>query len=91
MGFPAYKIGQTPYLAEGRIASLYPQKGVKKCEITAQIREGNSGGPVVDAELRLVGIAVEGAEKSGGNNAVVLASEIFNLLGQSQVLVSGTG
>ena len=80
IGFPAYKIGQSPYLADGKVAAIYTQSGVKKFEIDILIRERNSGGPVLNSNLDVIGIAAEGAERSGGNNAVIRACEIGNSL-----------
>lgn len=78
VGYPAYKVGQmTPYWADAQIASFYRQHNVEKFEITTQIREGNSGGPVVNESFRVVGIAVEGAEKGAGNNAAVQLHELY--------------
>ncbi len=76
-GFPAYKIGQSPYWVDGKVASTYAQSGVEKFEIDIVIREGNSGGPVLNSNFEVVGIAAEGAEKSGGNNAVIKIGELF--------------
>lgn len=84
IGFPSYKIGQSPYLADGKIASVYAQSGVKKFEIDILIREGNSGGPVLNSNLDVIGIAAEGAEKSGGNNAVIRICELIALLDQNK-------
>src|SRR6202034_2705721 len=84
MGFPAYKMGQTPYVAGGAVASRYVQHLISKMEITAQIREGNSGGPVLGNAEKVVGIAVEGADKSVGNNAVVLVKDLFVMLSSTE-------
>ncbi len=78
-GFPAYKIGQTPYVAEAKVASKYATLGVQKFEIDTQIREGNSGGPVLNSKYEVVGIAAEGAQKGSGNNAVISSNEISNI------------
>lgn len=83
IGFPSYKLGQSPYLADGKIASVYAQSGVKKFEIDILIREGNSGGPVLNSNLDVIGIAAEGAEKTGGNNAVIRICELVALLNQN--------
>jgi S1-C subfamily serine protease len=80
VGYPAYKMGQTPYWADAKVASIYGQLNVAKFEISTQIREGNSGGPVMNESLQVVGIAVEGAEKGGGNNAVVQMHELYAVL-----------
>ncbi|MBX2977146.1 MAG: trypsin-like peptidase domain-containing protein [Ignavibacteriaceae bacterium] len=71
IGYPAYKIGQTPYIVDAKIASIYCQSTINKFEIDSLIREGNSGGPILNSNNKVVGIAAEGAEKSGGNNAVL--------------------
>ncbi|MCI5167982.1 MAG: hypothetical protein D3903_18325 [Candidatus Electrothrix sp. GM3_4] len=75
-GFPAYKTGQTPYVADGNVASKFATHGIQKFEITTQIREGNSGGPVLNMKNEVVGIAAEGARKESGNNAVISISEL---------------
>lgn len=71
IGYPAYKIGQTPYIVDAKIASIYSQSTVNKFEIDSLIREGNSGGPILNSNNKVIGIAAEGAEKSGGNNAAL--------------------
>lgn len=79
-GFPAYKTGQTPYVAEAKVASKFGDKGIQKFEIDTQIREGNSGGPVLNEEYEVVGIAAEGARKDSGNNAVISVKELRKIL-----------
>jgi len=79
-GFPAYKTGQTPYVADAKVASKFATKSIQKFEITTQIREGNSGGPVTNKKHEVVGIAAEGAQKDSGDNAVIAIAEIYNIL-----------
>lgn len=79
-GFPAYKIGQTPYVAEAKVASKFATKGIQKFEISTQIREGNSGGPVLNHKFEVAGIAAEGAQKDSGNNAVIAVGELAKLM-----------
>jgi len=62
------------------VASLYIQSGVSKFEITCQIREGNSGGPILNDKNELVGMAIEGAEKGSGNNGCLSLSEIMKVI-----------
>lgn len=78
-GFPAYKTGQTPYVAEAKVASKYAFHGIQKFEIDTQIREGNSGGPVLNEKYEVVGIAAEGARKESGNNAVISVKELHDV------------
>ncbi|WP_339136187.1 MAG: reverse transcriptase domain-containing protein [Candidatus Electrothrix sp. GW3-4] len=75
-GFPAYKTGQTPYVADGKVASKFATHGIQKFEITTPIREGNSGGPVLNMKNEVIGIAAEGARKESGNNAVISIGEL---------------
>lgn len=79
-GFPAYKTGQTPYVAEAKVASKFATTGIQKFEISTQIREGNSGGPVLNHKFEVVGVAAEGAQKDSGNNAVISVTELDKLL-----------
>jgi S1-C subfamily serine protease len=56
--------------------------GIHKFEIDQLIREGNSGGPILNTKYEVVGIAAEGAEKGMGNNAVIAISELFKMLSE---------
>jgi hypothetical protein len=82
VGFGNYKLGQNIYVEGCHAASHYPYLGFRRMEITAQIRAGNSGGPVLNSARKVVGVAVEGAHKAGGNNSVVLLGELQALLGE---------
>lgn len=80
LGFPGHKVGHTePYIDEGKIGNVYSHQGVKMYDITAQIREGNSGGPVLGDSHEVIGLAVKGAEGISGSNSVVAISELFDL------------
>ena len=61
------------------IVNSYNEKTYLHYEIAQTIRKGNSGGPVLDAANRLLGIAKEGSTQAGGNNAVVSIAEIAKL------------
>ncbi|MCK9619122.1 MAG: reverse transcriptase domain-containing protein [Methylobacter sp.] len=79
LGFPAYKDGQSHYIVDTKIASIFTRHTFRKFEIDAAIREGNSGGPIIDTYGKLLGVALEGAEKSSGNNAALYFSELKNI------------
>ncbi|MGV7227465.1 MAG: reverse transcriptase domain-containing protein [Nitrospirales bacterium] len=80
-GFPGHKVGHTdPYIDEGKIGRVYSHHGVKMYDISAQIREGNSGGPFLGASYEVIGVAVKGAEGIRGSNSVVAISELFDLV-----------
>lgn len=79
LGFPAYKAGQSASIFDVKVSSTYPHHGIKKFEIDTQIRDGNSGGPVIDTEGDVLGVALEGAKKDSGANAVLVHSELWNV------------
>ena len=62
-GFPAYRLGNSPYYARGHVTSTIAVSGVQRFGVTMAIIEGNSGGPVVDKNNHVVGIAVSGADR----------------------------
>ena len=77
LGFPQHAFGKTQhYIADAKVASVFMFSGMKKFEIDYPIREGNSGGPIINQDGQLVGVALEGATKSSGNNAALSASEL---------------
>jgi hypothetical protein len=80
LGFPAYAPGHGFFMVDTKVAKIYTQSKVSKFEIDSLIREGNSGGPIVDSESNVIGIALEGARKDAGNNGCLVISEIENVL-----------
>ncbi len=81
LGFPAYAPGHGYYVVDSKVAKTYIQSAVNKFEIDKLIREGNSGGPIIDADSNVVGIALEGARKESGNNGCLVITEIDEVLG----------
>jgi RNA-directed DNA polymerase len=75
-GFPNYSRGKTMMMLESRVLGLYPKMGIQHFEIESLIRAGNSGGPVLDSDFYVVGLAKEGARQEGGNNAALSSSEL---------------
>ena len=59
-GFPNYQFGDTGFVARGAIGGIRPTSGVNRFLITPSIVVGNSGGPVVNKDNKVVGIAVTG-------------------------------
>ncbi len=84
LGFPAYAPGHGYYMVDSKVAKIYTQSMVNKFEIDKLIREGNSGGPVLNDKSMVIGIALEGARKSGGNNGCLLISEIDKVLNSDE-------
>lgn len=84
LGFPAYAPGHGHFMVDSKVAKFYTQSGVRKFEISSQIREGNSGGPIINQESEVVGIALEGARKDGGNNGCLMISEIDQVISSDE-------
>lgn len=62
-GFPNYRFGDTPYITEGCVAGLRTISTLRWLLLSTPIISGNSGGPVLDLQGRVVGVAATGAEK----------------------------
>ena len=76
LGFPNYKQRATTSIIEGKIASHYRKSGLSYFESSFQIRGGYSGGPVLDKDRKVIGIALKGARQDYGENAVLYVDEI---------------
>lgn len=76
VGFPAFTAAKPMTVTPARVLQKYAAWAMQHLDIDALIRKGNSGGPVIDKDLRVVGMAKEGATQAKGNNAVLAVSEI---------------
>ena len=66
VGFPNYAPGDTVHVHPGVIAGQKKScAGDKRFNVSAHIYKGNSGGPVLDIENKVVGIAVTGEDRPG--------------------------
>lgn len=80
LGYPSYSPGKGLHVAPTTIsAGEFKRHGVNSFEIAQMIREGNSGGPVINDAGKVIGIAVEGASKDSGHNLVVDIREVLKL------------
>ncbi len=75
-GFPNYSPGRKVMIVDTKSLGLYPKFGLTHFEIETLIRAGNSGGPVLDADFYVVGLAKEGAKQDEGNNGAIVSAEI---------------
>lgn len=80
LGFPGFAPGHEHYIVDSKVAQFYVHGAIDKFEISDQIREGNSGGPIINENSEVVGIATEGAHKDGGKNGCLMISEIASIL-----------
>lgn len=61
-GFPNYRYGDSGVIIPGLVVGFRMVSGVRRVLTNAPIVAGNSGGPVIDAQNQVVGVAVTGAE-----------------------------
>lgn len=76
LGFPAYSTGSSHYIADSKVAKTYLIGAIPMFEIDKMIRAGNSGGPILNTNFEVVGIATQGANKDTGNNGCLHISEL---------------
>jgi hypothetical protein len=62
-GFPNYRIGDTGNIVPGRVVGFRPVAGVRRVMVSAAIVAGMSGGPALDGDNFVVGVAVTGADR----------------------------
>lgn len=79
VGFPFHNPGKSLSIAEGKIRSRYGSWGLQHFDITPLIRQGNSGGPVLNLNFQLIGLAKEGERQDSGNNGVLQIGEILSM------------
>ncbi len=65
LGFPSYHVGDGVAISAGPITQERMYSGVKHFVIEPHIVRGNSGGPVLDRENRVVGVAIKGQGTPG--------------------------
>lgn len=76
LGFPNWSNGRPVTVVNGEVTSVYSRSATQKLETSQQIRKGNSGGPLLNAELEVVGMATDGATYEKGNNECLTSGQI---------------
>ena len=64
VGFPNYSLGDTGILSPGLVIGFRPRHGLRRLLINASIVCGNSGGPIINSENKVIGVAITGADCS---------------------------
>jgi hypothetical protein len=62
-GYPNYRLGDSGHVAPGLVTGFRTVSGIRRILTNAAIVAGNSGGPVIGADGKVVGVAVTGAER----------------------------
>lgn len=63
-GFPNYRLGDSGYVAPGVVTAFRTVSGIRRILTDALIVAGNSGGPGITSDGKVIGIAVTGADCS---------------------------
>ena len=77
-GFPEHAPGATPAIEHTTVTAFRNRSGVRKIQISATVFYGNSGGPLLDTNLRIVGVADRGAGE--GVSTAIHFSELLQIL-----------
>jgi len=80
LGFPGHAPSHSHYMVDSKIAKTYVESAVEKFEIDKLIRPGNSGGPIINSDSRVVGMALKGITEGAGKNGCLLISEIDEVM-----------
>ncbi|MDQ0038939.1 hypothetical protein J2W30_006727 [Variovorax boronicumulans] len=76
IGFPNWTPGRTANNTEVSVQHRFARAGLQRIEIGQMIRQGNSGGPLVDTSYKLAGVAQQGASQSSGNDECLCVVEL---------------
>ena len=77
LGFPSFGPGSSLQVRDGKIVAHQTKSAVKQLVVDGKINQGNSGGPIVDQNDRVVGVA----HKGGPSEAIDIAIAIRELEG----------
>jgi RNA-directed DNA polymerase len=77
LGFPNHSAGRSlPIHLSAQVLSKFNRTQLERLDISELIRTGNSGGPFVDTNYNLLGVAQQGATQDGGNNECLSVIEL---------------
>jgi RNA-directed DNA polymerase len=62
-GFPNFKLGNTVHINSGEIVSFGTWSAIRRMMISPQIISGSSGGPVLNSDGAVIGVAVTGTDR----------------------------
>jgi RNA-directed DNA polymerase len=76
IGFPNWTPGRRTNIDPAIVTNRLRHSGLQRVEINQLIRTGNSGGPFVDEQFRVAGVAQQGAQQDRGNNECLCVMEL---------------
>lgn len=83
-GFPNYNFGDNGIFSPGLIVGFRTHSGIRHILVNTPLISGNSGGPAINKENKVIGIAVTGAEKMSQANETekhgVIPIDVIRLL-----------
>ncbi|MFQ3629825.1 MAG: serine protease, partial [Cyanobacteriota bacterium] len=74
LGFPVGSTPDSPSIVEGTVNNIHSPQGV--VVFNAPVNPGNSGGPVIDSQSRIVGITKSGARNAQNVNYAVSVEQV---------------
>ncbi len=77
LGYPHFNAGSPASLISGQLIRSYAFSAVTNLVVSPVINQGNSGGPVLDQNNRVIGVCVKGANL--GENIATAINHIDNL------------
>lgn len=93
IGFPNYRKGQDIRIQSGFVQGKRMHEGKhKRYEITTMIYGGNSGGPIVNENNEVIGVAVKGATMNGVSpNEIIPISDVIELAIKNELIEDDHG
>jgi S1-C subfamily serine protease len=73
LGYPLWGLGERLNIRPGEVSSLTVRSLVQKIEVTQQLTQGMSGGPILNAADEVVGIIHSGGPEEGRQMAIRLS------------------
>lgn len=73
VGYPHWAPGDRLNHRPGFVSLITPQAGVRKIEVSQMLTQGMSGGPILDANSRVIGVIHKGGPSEGRQLAIHLS------------------
>lgn len=73
VGYPSWAPGQSLNIRPGTVSLLMPKSGVQMIEVTQQLMQGMSGGPLLNSDGEVAGIIHKGGPDEGRQLAIQLS------------------